>query len=75
MVLQVQPTVSWNTSTVFYKRMHIKNYFPDLLKKAYVTPIYKKGYPMEAQNYRLISVTPNFAKVFETLLLQQMLER
>ena len=54
--------------------MHVKNYFPDLLKKAYVIPIYKKGYPMEAQNYRLISVTPTFAKVFERLLLQQMLE-
>ena len=51
-----------------------KNIFPDVLKKAYVTPIYKKGDPLEAENYRPISVTPTLAKIFERLLLQQMLE-
>ena len=51
-----------------------KNIFPDILKKAYVTPIYKKGDPLEAGNYRPISVTPTLAKIFERLLLQQMLE-
>ena len=47
---------------------------PDILKEAYVTPIYKKGDPLEAENYRPISVTPTLAKIFERLLLQQMLE-
>ena len=51
-----------------------KNIFPDVLKKAYITPIYKKGDPLEAENYRPISVTPTLAKIFERLLLQQMLE-
>ena len=51
-----------------------KNIFPDILKKAYVTPVYKKGDPLEAGNYRPISVTPTLAKIFERLLLQQMLE-
>ena len=51
-----------------------KNIFPDILTKAYVTPIYKKGDPLEAGNYRPISVTPTLAKIFERLLLQQMLE-
>ena len=51
-----------------------KNVFPDVLKKAYVTPIYKKGDPLEAENYGPISVTPTLAKIFERLLLQQMLE-
>ena len=51
-----------------------KNIFPDIFKKAYVTPIYKKGDPLEAGNYRPISVTPTLAKIFERLLLQQMLE-
>ena len=49
-------------------------FFPDVLKKAYVTPIYKKGDPLEAENYRPISVTPTLAKIFERVLLQQMLE-
>ena len=31
-----------------------KNIFPDIIKKAYVTPIYKKGVPLEAGNYRPI---------------------
>ena len=51
-----------------------KNVFPDVLKKAYLTPIYKKSDPLEAENYRPISVTPTLAKNFERLLLQQMLE-
>ena len=51
-----------------------KNVFPDVLKKAYVTPFYKKGDPLEAENYRPISVTPTLAKIFERLLIQQTLE-
>ena len=51
-----------------------KNVFPDVLKKAYVTTIYKKFDPLEAENYRPISFTPTRAKIFERLLLQQMLE-
>ena len=51
-----------------------KNIFPDALKEAYVTPIYKKGDPMEAENYRPISVIPTLAKNFERLLFQKMLE-
>ena len=48
--------------------------FPDVLKKAYVTPIYKKDDQLEAENYRSISFKPTLAKIFERLLLQQMLE-
>ena len=51
-----------------------KNVFPDVLKKAYVIRIYKKGGPLEAEIYRPISVTPTLAKIFERLLLPQMLE-
>ena len=51
-----------------------KNVFPDVLKKAYVTPIYIKGDPLEAENYRPNLVSPTRAKIFEKLLLQQMLE-
>ena len=54
--------------------MHIKNIYPDVLKKAYVTPIYKKGEPQEAENYITISVQPTLANIFERLLLQEMLE-
>ena len=70
MVFQVLQNVYWNTSRVCIS----KNIFPDILKEAYVTPIYKKSDPMEAENYRPISVTPTLAKIFERLLFQKMLE-
>ena len=48
--------------------------FPTILKGAHITPIFKKGDVSVLTNYRPISVTPTFAKVFERLLLNQLLE-
>ena len=48
--------------------------FPTILKDAHITPIFKKGDVSVLTNYRPISVTPTFAKVFERLLLNQLLE-
>ena len=42
------------------------------MKLAYVTPIFKKGDNKDSTNYRPISLTPSFAKIFERLLLTQM---
>ena len=50
------------------------NTFPEILKEAYVTPIYKKGDRHNPENYRPISVTPTLAKIFERLLLEKMSE-
>ena len=50
-----------------------KSVFPNVLKHAYVTPIHKKGSTTQVCNYRPIFVTPFFAKLFEKLLLFQML--
>ena len=44
------------------------------MKLAYVTPIFKIGDKLDNTNYRPISVTPSFAKIFEHLSLNQMLE-
>ena len=48
--------------------------FQTILKDAHITPIFKKGDVSVLTNYRPISVTPTFAKVFERLLLNQLLE-
>ena len=48
--------------------------FPTKIKLAYVTPIFKKGDKLDSTNYRPISVTPSLAKIFERLLLTQMME-
>ena len=42
-----------------------KGEFPQVLKIAEVTPIYKKANPFEKDNYRPISILSNILKVFE----------
>ena len=39
--------------------------FPDRLKLAEITPILKKGDPLDIGNYRLISILPTISKLFE----------
>ena len=48
------------------------NTFPEVLKEAYITPIYKKGDRHNPENYSPISFTPTLAKIFERLLLERM---
>ena len=42
--------------------------FPDRLKQAQVTPLYKKNDPLEKTNYRPVSVLPILSKLYETVL-------
>ena len=39
--------------------------FPNILKKAEVTPVYKKFDMNDKQNYRPVSTLSNLSKVFE----------
>ena len=48
-------------------------YFPDKLKLADVTPVFKKDDATQAKNYRPISVLPTISKVFERLIQKQLL--
>ena len=43
-------------------------YFPDFLKLARVTPVFKSGDPTEFGNYRPISVLSAFSKIFERVI-------
>ena len=47
--------------------------FPDCLKSALVTPIFKKGDPTDPANYRPISSLPILSKIFEKVLKQQIM--
>ena len=51
-----------------------ENIFPIELKKAHVTPLFKKDDPMDAKNYRPISITCAFSKIFEKILHAQITE-
>jgi hypothetical protein len=46
--------------------------FPDKLKKAQVTPLYKKNDPLLKTNYRPVSVLCIFSKIFEKIFEQQL---
>ena len=51
-----------------------ENIFPIELKKAHVTPLFKKDDPVDAKNYRPISITCAFSKIFEKILHAQITE-
>ena len=46
--------------------------FPDMLKQAEVTPIYKKNYVMDKRNYRPVSILPTVSKISEKVMLEQL---
>ena len=45
-----------------------KGVFPDALKIARVTPLFKGGDPSNISNYRPISVLPRFSKILERIM-------
>ena len=45
--------------------------FPDILKCADITPVFKKGDTTDKTNYRPISTLLNFSKVFEKMIYAQ----
>ena len=57
--------------TFLYNELLKNKTYPCKLKKAIVTPIYKKEDPELPENYRPISITGALTKVFEKLLYKQ----
>lgn len=49
-----------------------KGIFPDSLKVARVVPIHKKGNTSDCSNYRPISLTSNFSKIFEKIICKRL---
>ncbi len=49
-----------------------QNLFPDDMKRAEVTPIFKKKDDMIKTNYRRVSILSVFSKVFETIVAEQL---
>ena len=46
--------------------------FPDSLKQADVTPVYKKDSRNEKENYIPVSILPNLSKIYERCMYKQM---
>ena len=49
-----------------------QNKFPNELKIADITPIFKKEDPLDKTNYRPISILPTVSNIFETILFNQL---
>jgi len=49
-----------------------KGIFPDSMKISRTVPVYKKGSKTAVSSYRPISIIPIFAKIFETVMLEQL---
>ena len=45
--------------------------FPDRLKLADITPVFKKNIPLQKENYRPVSVLPIASKIFERIMQKQ----
>jgi len=56
-----------------FNKCLMQNKFPETLKHALVTPIFKKDDETEPTNYRPISLTSNLSKVFERLMSDQIM--
>ena len=57
---------------ILINRSFISGDFPQCLKIARITPIYKGGNHSDLGNYRPISILPVFAKIFEKLIYNQL---
>ena len=49
-----------------------KQYFPQNLKLADITPVFKKKDPTLGENYRPVSVLPTVFKIFERIIQKQL---
>ena len=67
----ISPYISPILADIF-NLMVTTGFYPDCLKSAYVTPLFKAGDPLEPLNYRPISVLNSVNKIFERLLLYRL---
>ena len=72
-ILRQIAEVTANTFLLFNNAIS-NSEFPENLKLADVTPVFKKKDPLDKTNYRLVSVLPPVSKIFERLMQKQITE-
>ena len=64
-ILKVSCNASVETLQNLFNKCLITGNIPDYLKLANITPLFKKKDSLNKENYRPVSVLPNFSKIFE----------
>ena len=67
----LSPAISETLSNIFNKSFAL-GVFPDQMKLATITPIFKGGSKLDVSNYRPVSVLPTISKVLEKLMLTRL---
>ena len=70
-ILKVSSDTSAETLHNLFSECLITDSFPDNLKLADITPVFKKKDPLNKENYRPVSVLPSISKIFEKLMQKQ----
>ena len=64
-ILKISCNTSPETLQDLFNKCLITDNFPDNLKLADITPVFKKKDPLNKENYRLFNVLPSISKIFE----------
>ena len=67
----LSPTISETLSNIFNESFALR-VFPDHIKLAMITPIFKGGSKLDVSNYRPVLVLPTISKVLEKLMLTRL---
>ena len=71
-ILKLTSPVILGPITGLVNNMIRSNIFPDTLKTARVSPVFKKGNALECKNYRPVSILPAVSKIFERAISKQL---
>ena len=70
-LIKISAPVIVSSITKIFNSLISTGIFPDEWKLARVTPVHKNGSPSDENNYRLISIIPIVAKLFEKIIYDQ----
>ena len=70
-ILKQNSDIVGNYICDFFNECVDKAVFPSILKKANITPVFKKGFRGSKDNYRPVSILPIISKIFEKLIEKQ----